>query len=126
MAQFQFTTTGRMTIDLEGLRFGKNIKNPSGNVKSYIINPEQILLHANAPNIYTGAGVIELIDINPNQRGFIKVSIDALDDWSTSGAVQIALYVNGQCILSDNFQSGLRGPFGNPINHKIYPIDIIN
>jgi hypothetical protein len=119
-AILQFTTSGNMTIDLDGFSFGKHTVDPTTNVKSYITNENQLLLNAKDMNKFTNWGSIELFDISPDM-GYITVSITS-DTLLWYGTAQIALWVNGQCILNDNFQSGVKGPLGDPRTTKKYPV----
>ncbi|MGZ5245366.1 MAG: hypothetical protein ACXWD4_15700, partial [Bacteroidia bacterium] len=61
-----------------------------------------------------------LQDLNPG-TGYITVTIDS-DTNFWYGTAQIAIFVNGTCILNDNFQSGVKGPVGDPKKVKRYPI----
>lgn len=124
MAEFRFTTSGDMTVELQGLSFGRHIRDPMGNVKSFIVHSTQIIINAADQNDFTELGIIELVDLAPNSRGFITVTIDSPNNgWY--GTAQVALIVNGQWILNDNFQSGVRGPVGDPKKVKRYAIDHI-
>lgn len=124
MAEFHFITSGNMTIELRGLCFGRHIRDPRGNIKSYITNDHQIELDASDQSDFTGEGIIELLDEGPG-RGTITVTIDS-PNMGWYGTAQIALYVNGSNILNDNFQSGVRGPFGDPRKTKVYPVGSIS
>ena len=121
MTQFQFTTSGKMNIKLRGLRFGKILQTPEHNVKSWAFNPQELTLHAQDMDDFTGWGAVELLDVPP-VGGKITVSITS-DTLGWFGTAQIAIFYNGQCVLNDNFQSGVYGPVGDPEKIKIYPIN---
>jgi hypothetical protein len=124
MAEFRFTTSGDMTITLEGLQFGEHMRDPRSNVKSFIAHPTQIVINAADQKEFTGLGVIQLLDLNPGQRGYMTVSIDS-PTMGWYGTAQVAVIVNGQNIINDNFQSGVKGPLGDPRNTKRYAVDFI-
>ena len=124
MAQFRFTTSGSMYIRLSGLRFGRKIHDPGQNVKTYMINEHEITLVAQDQKDFTDWGMIELIDEAPG-TGLMDVTIDS-ETWGWYGTAQFSVVAsNGQLILNDNFQSGVRGPVGDPRAVKHYRIDNI-
>ena len=124
MAEFQFTTSGHMTIRLEGLAFGRHIKDPRRNVKTFTADPEEIALVANDMGDFTDWGRIELHD-RAEGRGTITVTVTS-ETWGWFGTAQIALIANGQYILNDNFQSGVKGPVGDPSKMKRYSVGNID
>ncbi len=124
MARLQFITSGSMIIQAEGLSFGKHIRDPKANVKSYSVNPSEIYLNSKDMDKFTDWGVIELNDLNP-WEGYLTVIIDS-ETWGWYGTAQLAIEVNGQIILNDNFQSGVRGPVGDPRRYKKYAIGNID
>jgi hypothetical protein len=123
MAQFRFTTSGSMNIRLTGLSFGQHLHDPCQNVKTFIVNPHEITLVATDEKSFTDWGMIELSD-EAAGAGRMDVTIDS-DAWGWYGTAQFAVIANGQVILNDNFQSGVRGPVGDPSVVKHYCIDNI-
>lgn len=119
-AQLNYITSGKMEIFLEGITIGKHFKDPQQNVKHFGTQVSKIELESADQGNFTEWGSIELIDVTP-YTGLITVSIDC-DKWFFFGSAQFQLIVNGQIILSDNFQSGVRGPLGNPKKVKRYAI----
>lgn len=119
-AQLNYITSGKMEILLEGMRFGKRFKDPQQNVKHFGTNASKIELESADQGNFTEWGSIELIDLTP-WTGKITVSIDC-DKWAFFGTAQFQLVINGQIVLSDNFQSGVRGPLGNPKKIKQFAI----
>lgn len=120
MARLHFLTSGNLLIQAQGLSFGKHIKDPKKNVKTFIVNKEQIILNAKDMKDFTDWAIIELNDLNPDD-GYLTVMIDS-ETWSWFGTAQIALEIKGQIFLNDNFQSGVRGPVGDPRIIKKYAI----
>ncbi|MFN8576730.1 MAG: hypothetical protein U0354_07720 [Candidatus Sericytochromatia bacterium] len=120
MAKLHFITSGNLLIEAQGLSFGKHIKDPKNNVKNYLVNKNQIILNANDMKDFTDWGIIELNDLNPD-KGFLTVMIDS-ETWGWFGTVQIAIEIKGQIFINDNFQSGVRGPVGDPRVIKKYAI----
>ncbi|UTD16368.1 hypothetical protein HER15_13200 [Tenacibaculum mesophilum] len=118
--QLYFITSGKMTIQLNGMAFGKHLKDPVKNIKHFGTKQHSLELVSNNPNNFTDWGIIELIDLNPSM-GQLTVSIDC-DDWGWFGTAQIQLKMNNQIVLNDNFQSGVKGPIGNPLRIKRFPI----
>ena len=122
-AQFNFITSGSMLVQLEGLMFGNHMKDPVQNVKTYAVSGNEVTLDAANENTFTDWGEIELLEAGPGPR-FITVTIDS-PNWGWYGTAQFSLYVNGQNILNDNFQSGVRGPVGDPRRVKRYAVGTI-
>ena len=123
MAEFHFTTSGDMHIKLQGLSFGRHLKDPKNNVKSFVAHPSELTLNARDQSQFTDWGVIELIDEAPG-TGHLVVTIDS-PTWGWYGTAQFSLWVNRQNILNDNFQSGVRGPVGDPRRQKSFKVDYI-
>lgn len=119
-AQLYYLTTGKMKINLDGMRFGKHLKDPQKNVKFFGTKAETLELESVDPDLFTDHGVIELIDNEP-WEGYLMVSIDC-EKWGWYATAQIQVVMNGQVILSDNFQSGVKGPVGDPLKKKQYAI----
>lgn len=109
-----------MTINLEGMQFGRHIKDPVNNVKHFGTKNHQLTLTSTDPNKFTDWGVIELIDLY-NYTGLITMFIDS-EQWGWYATAHIVLKMNGYIALNDNFQSGVIGPIGNPMKVKKYPI----
>jgi hypothetical protein len=111
-------------IRLSGLRFGNKVHDPGRNLKTYVINEHEITLVAQDQKIFTDSGVIERIDEAPG-TGMMDVTIDS-EAWGWYGTAQFSVVAgNGRNILNDNFQSGVRGPVGDPCVVKHYRIDNI-
>lgn len=122
MLKLHFITTGIMTISLEGLKLGDHIKDPTYNIKSYLTKPDQIILEAKEMKFFTDWGCIVIDPAKKDKQGrVIEVSIDS-ENWGWYATAQIILERNGQIIFNDNFQSGTRGPIGNPKRFKSYPV----
>ncbi len=119
-ATLNYITSGKMEIFLDGIKFGKHFKDPQQNVKHYGTQESKLELYSANEGNFTEWGSIELIDIS-QWNGTITVSIDC-DKWAFFGTAQFQLIINGQIILSDNFQSGIKGPIGNPKVTKQYAI----
>ena len=121
MLNLHFITTGLMVINLEGLKLGTHLKDPLDNVKSYLTKSDEIILETMDIKFFSNWGCIELKPTEKNKQGIIKVSIDS-EVWGWQGTAQIILERNGQIIFNDNFQSGTRGPIGDPKRFKSYPV----
>lgn len=119
-AQLNYITSGKMEIILDGMKFGRHFKDPQINVKHYETKETKLELDSADHGNFTEWGSIELIDLTP-WNGRIIVSIDC-DKWAFFGTAQFQLIINGQIVLSDNFQSGVRGPLGDPKQAKQYAI----
>lgn len=121
MAQLEFTTNGDMTITLEGLAFGKSVRDPRKNVKSYGVKPRQVHFHAEKPDADSDWAILEIRDLTPH-TGYITVTIDSSHlGWYTNAQI-VLRSDSGQLILQDFFQSGTRGPLGDPKKVRRYPI----
>ena len=122
MLKLHFITTGIMIISLEGLKLGDHLKDPTYNIKSYLTKPDQIILEAKEMKFFTDWGCIVLDQAKKDKQGrVIEVSIDS-ETWGWYSTAQIVLERNGQIIFNDNFQSGTRGPIGDPKRFKSYPV----
>lgn len=119
-AQLNYITSGKMEIFLDGMKFGKHFKDPQQNVKHYETQVSKLELESADQGNFTEWGSIELIDVSP-WNGKIIISIDC-DKWAFFGTAQFQLIINGQIVLSDNFQSGVKGPIGDPKAIKQYAI----
>ncbi len=119
-AVLNYTTSGKMEIFLDGMKFAGPIKSPQINVGNLVIESEKIKLNSNNHGEFTEWGSIQIIDIEA-WEGYVMVTIDC-DKWGYFGAAQFQLVVNGQIVLSDNFHSGVRGPLGDPKLKKQYKI----
>jgi hypothetical protein len=123
MAIFRFTTSGNLHIELQGLEFGAHRKDPKSNVKTYITHPKELTLNAADQSKFTDWGEIELIDRAPG-TGHLIATIDS-PTLGWYGTAQFAIFVGSSNILNDNFQSGVRGPLGDPSLRKTYRVDFI-
>lgn len=110
-----------MMINLEGLSLGQHQKDPSSNVKSYLTEPSKISLEAEDMGYFTDWGIIELKPEKIFQKRAINISIDS-EKWGWYASAGILLQRDGQIIFSENFQSGTKGPIGNPMRFRSYPI----
>ncbi len=119
-AQLNYITSGRMEIFVDGMKFGKHFRDPKINVKHFGTQVSKIELEAADQGNFTEWGSIELIDLEP-WTGNLMVTIDC-DKWAFFGTAQFQLVINGQIVLSDNFQSGVRGPVGDPKKKKQFAI----
>lgn len=121
MLKLHFITSGIMIISLEGIKLGTHLKDPVYNIKSYLTKPDQVLIEAKEMKFFTDWGCI-LLEPNPKAKDkIINVSIDS-DNWGWYATAQVVLEQDGQIIFNDNFQSGTKGPIGNPIRTKSYPV----
>ncbi|HNW89990.1 MAG TPA: hypothetical protein PKN48_10025 [Bacteroidales bacterium] len=119
-AQLNFITSGKMVISLEGMQFGRQIKDPQKNVKHFGLHQTALELESADQGNFTEWGSIEIIDLKP-EVGTITITVDC-DKWLFFGTAQFELMINGHIILIDNFQSGIRGPVGDPKKKKQYAI----
>lgn len=120
MIKLYYVTNGDMKIELENMTFGKHEKEPVDNVKSFICKNKELYLVAENMKAFTNCGVIEL-KIEGKKEPIINASVTA-DSWGWFATAQIVLEKDGQVIFNDNFQSGLKGPVGNPTRYKSYPV----
>ncbi len=121
MLKLHFVTNGIMTISLEGIAFGKHKKDPEDNIKSYFTNAVEVNVAAKDMDEFTEEGVIELTPDSSKKQGTINVTIDA-ESWGRVGTAQIVLEKDNQVVFNDNFQSGIKGPIGDPKRQKSYPV----
>jgi hypothetical protein len=121
MLKLHFVTNGIMAISLDGLAFGKHKKDPEDNLKSYFTNAAEVNVAAKDMDEFTEEGIIELTPDSSKKQGVIKVTIDS-EHWGRIGTAQIALEKDGQIVFNDNFQSGIKGPIGDPKRQKSYPV----
>jgi hypothetical protein len=121
MFKLHFITNAEMRINIEGMNLGKHVKDPVSNVKSYSTKQDEILVVADDPDYFTDWGCIELVPEERSKKSEVNVSIDT-DKWGWAGTAQIMLEKDGQIIFNDNFQSGTKGPLGNPKRTKVFPI----
>ena len=111
-----------MKIELENMFFGRHEKDPVDNVKSFISRNKEISLVAENMGTFTNWGVIEVIPESKKQP-IINATIDS-DSWGWFATAQIMVEMDGQIIINDNFQSGLKGPVGDPKKTKSFPISL--
>ena len=123
MLRLRFATSGTMTIKLEGLSITKHIRDPTANVKTYLASTTEITIIAKDMKTYSDFGVIELAVIQSAKVKVINVCIDS-DVWAWYGSAQTIIDKDGQILLNDNFQSGVRGPVGNPKRYKSYSVEV--
>lgn len=119
-ARLHLATSGNMTVRLFGVAINKHLHDPAHNVKSYIVEPHEIIFNAADQNDFTDWAVLELVDESPG-LGFIEVTVDS-PTLGWYGTAQVAVVVNGQVVMNDNFQSGVRGPLGDPRKTKRYKL----
>ena len=120
MIKLYYVTNGDMKIELENMTFGKHEKDPADNVKSFICKNKEISLVAENMGVFTNWGVIEL-EPEGKKQPILNASIDS-DSWGWYATAQIVIEIDGQVIINDNFQSGLKGPVGDPKKIKSFPI----
>ncbi|MBC7474048.1 MAG: hypothetical protein H7263_07120 [Candidatus Sericytochromatia bacterium] len=121
MLKLFFTTSGKMTLEFEGLILGNHDKEPIFNAKSYITAPNKIILEAEDMKKFTDWGCIELLPVKDAKDKVIAITIGS-DVWGWYGTAQIALEKDGQVVFNDNFQSGVKGPIGNANRFRTYPV----
>jgi len=110
-----------MEIILSGFRSGQHQKDVLSNCKTYQVEPKRIYVEAKNMGYFTDWGIIELKPVKNASEYLVSVSIDS-ETWGWYGTAQIILFRDGQIIASDNFQSGVKGPVGNPIRYRSYPV----
>ena len=120
MIKLHYITNGNMNIELENMTFGKHEKDPVDNVKSFICKNKQISLIEKNMGTFTNWGVVELKPDGKNTP-IVNANIDS-DSWGWYATAQIMIEVDGEIMLNDNFQSGLKGPIGDPEKTKSYPL----
>ena len=118
MIKLHYITNGDMTLELENMTFGKHEKDPVDNVKSFTCKNKEIILKANNMNHFTNWGVIELIP-EKGKQPILNASVSA-DSWGWYATAQIMVEIDEEIIINDNFQSGLKGPIGNPEIKKAF------
>ena len=110
-----------MAISLEGFHLGQHQKDPRLNLITFSTNDSQIILNVKDMKFFTDWGIIELVPVKNVKQRVINVSIDS-DVWAWYATAQIILFRDEKIIFSDNFQSGTRGPLGNPIRFRSYTL----
>lgn len=120
MIKIHYTTNGRLNIELINASFGKHIKEPTKNLKSYYPNTKNLEIVAEDMNNYTDWGIIEIIP-DKEKQPVVNASITS-DTWGWYADTQIEIEKDGQTLFNDLFESGLKGPVGNPIKYKSYPL----
>ena len=120
MLKLHFVTSGYMLINLEELSIDYQIIDPIYNVKTFITKPNQIVLDSENLKFFTDWGLVALSESKAKNR-IIKVTLDC-DKWGWYSSAQIIIERDGHIILNDNFQSGTRGPIGNPAKVRNYKV----
>jgi hypothetical protein len=108
-------------VELSGFLLGQAVKGPVTNVKTFLTGPDNIYLEAYDMGYFTDWGIIELKPVSDSKEQTVKVMIDS-QLWGWYGTAQILIVRDGHIITSDNFQSGVRGPVGNPKRYRSYPV----
>ena len=119
--KLHFITSGILTANLSGFYLGRVAKAPVQNLKTYLTGPDNIYVEAYDMGYFTDWGIIELKPVENAKERTIIVCIDS-QVWGWYGTAQILIVRDGQIITSDNFQSGTRGPVGNPKRYRSYPV----
>lgn len=120
MLKLHFITSGKMDIDLEGLSIDFHVRDPIYNVKTYSADDKTISVNADDMKFFTDWGCVTLKESKAKQKT-IKVCIDS-EKWGWYATAQIMIEKNGQIIFNDNFQSGTRGPVGDPRRIKTFVV----
>lgn len=110
MALLDFTTSGVMTMELQGARFGDVLRDPDkdSNVKSFRVGPHQLYLEVHDERNFSQWGTVQIIE-EGSAGGILTVTIDT-NAVAFYGSAQFRLhYENQQHVVSDNFQSGVGG-----------------
>lgn len=110
MALLDFTTTGKMTIQLQGATFGKVLVDPHSdpNVKHFGVGPHTLKIEVHDEMRFSKWGKVEIIE-EGQPGGTMTVEIDT-NTLGFYGTAQFNLhYGSGQHIVSDNFKSGWGG-----------------
>lgn len=123
MLILRFATNGIMNISLEGLAIARHIKDPIINIRSFETNSKGVSLIADNIKNFTDFGTVELIPIKGTKEMSINVSINS-ESWGWYASSEIIITNNDTIVVNDNFQSGLKGPVGNPIRFNSYPVEI--
>jgi hypothetical protein len=114
-------TSGNLSITLAGLSLGLVARAPALNSRTFLTKPDSLYLEAKDMDKFTDWGIIELKPVAGAKERSVNVMIDS-EVWGWYGSAQIAIVKDGQIISSDNFQSGVKGPVGNPKRYRSYPI----
>jgi hypothetical protein len=114
-------TSGNLTITLVGVSLDRVARAPLLNSKTFLTKPDSIYLEAKDMSQFTDWGIVELKPIPKAKEMRVEVMIDS-ESWGWYGSAQIALVKDGQVIASENFQSGTKGPVGNPKRYRSYPV----
>jgi hypothetical protein len=110
MATLNFTTSGIMTMELQGARFGNISRDPDKdpNVKSFQVGPHNLYLEVHDMRTFSQWGSVEVVE-EGSAGGILTVTIDS-NAVAWFGTAQFNLhYSNQQHVVSDNFQSGVGG-----------------
>jgi hypothetical protein len=110
MAVLDFTTSGVMTMQLQGARFGNVLRDPDAdpNVKTFSVGPHQLYIEVHDERNFSKWGRVEVVE-EAAVGGTLTVTIDT-NAVAFFGTAQFKLhYKNQQHIVSDNFQSGVGG-----------------
>lgn len=121
MLKLHFITSGILDIQLSNVHLGLVVKAPLSNLASYLTEPFRIYLEAKDMGYFTDWGIIELIPVKNDQPKIIRVMIDS-QVWAWFGTADIFLERNGQIVFHENFQSGTKGPLGNPKRYRSYQV----
>lgn len=115
-----YAVAGTLEIHLDGLRFEQDISWPNKNVLHHNRTEQHLKLESTDLPNWTNWGVVELVDINLGNNGFVEFIINT-HHW---GEAECAHYfvVNG--VKRSNpikYKSGVRGPIGEPSrSYKVY------
>lgn len=120
MLKIHFITSGKIDITLEGLDIDFHLRDPIYNVKNYSVNDNKISLNSDDMRFFTDWGCLSLRELNKKEK-IIKVCVDS-EKWGWYATAQIMIEKDGQIILNDNFQSGVRGPVGDPRKVKSFVV----
>lgn len=124
MAILDFTTSGKMTISLQGARFGNTLADPDKdpNTKRFAVGPHNLDIEVHDERQFSKWGRIQVLE-EGSAGGTMTVTIDT-NAIGFFGTAQFKLhYENGQHIVSDNFPSGIGG---DPNSKKSMRYNIIN
>jgi hypothetical protein len=119
--KLHFITSGSLTVKLSGFYLDRVAKGPAQNLKTFLTGPDNIYLEAKDMGYFTDWGIVELKPVAGEKERSVIVMIDSLV-WGWYGTAQIVLFRDGQIIASDNFQSGVKGPVGDPKRYRSYPV----
>ena len=124
MALLDFTTSGKMSISLQGARFGNVLGDPDKdpNVKCFAIGPHSLDIEVHDEKQFSKWGRVQVLEEGP-AGGVMNVAIDT-NALGWYGSAQFNLhYENGQHIVNDNFQSGVGG---DPNSKRAKRYNILN